>query len=892
MPSIVESLSKFLNLEKERGFKNTAIIGGLHKVVPYWENEARSLSIPADTIKTVTELLEEYSTAEGGRRQDIIQELNIHLDGISLPPAQSVKKPTGPLTPVRKPTGPLNTVSRPAAGSVSAPSKPHTVPQPIQKPVATPPVHKATPAPKNEEIPAPTNSEAPSAHLHNQASRTIHHTTTPIHRETVSPRRVTPGSHLPDSLTPVTLNAPLTVINGIGEETAKKLHNLNLHTLKDLLYNFPRDYHDFSQAKTINRIMYGDTLTVIGTIQSIHARDARSGKVCIVEAVIGDSTGNLRITWFNRRFLVNQYHPGDQVSVSGTVKQYLGRLMMDNPEIEPLEAENLSTNRISPVYPLTAGITQKFMRRVMKQTVDFNARRVTDYLPDSIRNDANLTTLPDALQQVHFPDSLQELDNARRRIAFDEIFLLQMGVLRQKALWQSNTARVFTSPEGWLDEQIARLPYELTSAQKKAVADIQADLASGRPMNRLLQGDVGSGKTIVAALAALFITREGAQSAFMAPTSILADQHFRGLSRLLTEGDNAPLKPEEIRLLIGDTSETEKAEIRQALADGTIKIIVGTHALIEDPVTFKQLQLAVIDEQHRFGVAQRAALRQKGDNPHLLVMTATPIPRSLALTIYGDLDLSVMDEMPRGRLPIETHVLHPLERERAYQLIRKQVDKGFQAFIIYPLVEQGEDSDENNAAVQEYDRLQTEIFPNYKLGLMHGRLKPEEKDAVMNAFRDGETKIMVSTSVVEVGVDVPNATVMLIESANRFGLSQLHQFRGRVGRGDAQSYCLLIPDSDTAIENERLAVMEETNDGFILAERDLQQRGPGDFLGTRQSGFADLRMAKLTDIRLIELARHHAQKVFETDPSLDNPENKKLAGALSDFWGNGKGDVS
>ncbi len=867
MPSIVESLSKFLNLEKERGFKNTAIIGGLHKVVPYWENEARSLSIPAGDIQSITELLEEYSTAESGRRQDIIQELNIHLMGIPLPPPQEgrpqlAKRPTGPLQAVQK-----------------------TTPAP-------PPVQKISPSIKTEEkpgSPARSVSSLPPVFRESKPQQSV---ANPPSRETPAPRRITPGSRLPDSAAPVTLSAPLTVISGIGEETAKKLRNLNLYTLKDLLYNFPRDYHDFSQAKTINRIMYGDQLTVIGTIQSIHARDARSGKVSIVEAVIGDSTGNLRITWFNRRFLVNQYHPGDQVSVSGTIKQYLGRLMMDSPEIEPLEADNLSTNRISPVYPLTAGITQKFMRRIMKQTIDFNAPRVTDYLPEQIRSEAELTTLPDALLQVHFPDSLQDLDEARRRIAFDEIFLLQMGVLRQKALWQANTARIFSSPEGWLDEQTSRLPYELTSAQKRAVADIQADLSSGQPMNRLLQGDVGSGKTIVAALGALIVAREGAQTAFMAPTSILADQHYRGLSRLLTEGDNPPLKPEQIRLLIGDTPEAEKNGIKQALADGTIKIIVGTHALIEDPVTFQQLQLAVIDEQHRFGVAQRAALRQKGENPHLLVMTATPIPRSLALTVYGDLDLSVMDEMPRGRLPIDTRVMHPLERERAYQLIRKQVEKGFQAFIIYPLVEQNEESDENNAAVQEYERLQQDIFPTLKLGLMHGRLKSEDKDAVMEQFRAGEINVMVSTSVVEVGVDIPNATMMLIESANRFGLSQLHQFRGRVGRGEAQSYCLLIPDSDTALENERLAVMEETNDGFILAEKDLQQRGPGDFLGTRQSGFADLRMAKLTDVRLIESARQHALTVFSTDPNLEKPDYKKLANALNDFWGNGKGDVS
>ncbi|MEN6408795.1 MAG: helicase-related protein, partial [Anaerolineaceae bacterium] len=355
--------------------------------------------------------------------------------------------------------------------------------------------------------------------------------------------------------------------------------------------------------------------------------------------------------------------------------------------------------------------------------------------------------------------------------------------------------------------------------------------------------------------------------------------------------ENSPLKPEEIRLMVGDTSEAEKQEIRAGLEDGSIRVVIGTHALLEAPVTFQRLQLAVIDEQHRFGVEQRAALRAKGENPHLLVMTATPIPRSLALTVYGDLDLSLMDEMPVGRLPIETHVLSPRERERAYSLIQAQVALGHQAFIIYPLVEQGE-KEEAKAAVEEHARLQKEVFTNLKLGLLHGRMKPEEKDEVMAHFRDGEAQILVSTSVVEVGVDVPNATIMLIEGANRFGLAQLHQFRGRVGRGEVQSYCLLIPETEDAVDNERLAVMAETNDGFVLAERDLEQRGPGEFLGSRQSGFADLQLASITDVRLIEKAREQAQQLFTTDPDLQAPENALLAKTLKRFWREGKGDVS
>jgi len=380
----------------------------------------------------------------------------------------------------------------------------------------------------------------------------------------------------------------------------------------------------------------------------------------------------------------------------------------------------------------------------------------------------------------------------------------------------------------------------------------------------------------------------------MAPTSILAEQHYASLMRMLTEPNNQespPLHPAEIRLLVGDTSDTERTQINQGLNDGTIKLLIGTHALIEGPVSFHNLQLAIIDEQHRFGVGQRSTLRAKGENPHLLVMTATPIPRSLALTLYGDLDISVMDEMPPGRQPIETHVLPPTERERAYRLISHQVEKNYQAFIIYPLIEQGE-REESRAAVEEHARLQKDIFPQYRLALLHGRMRPDDKDRIMKEFRDGKYHILVSTSVIEVGVDVPNATVMLIEGADRFGLAQLHQFRGRVGRGDAKSYCLLIPQSEDAVENERLTAMAETNDGFILAERDLQQRGPGDFLGTRQSGFAQLRMANLTDVHLIEKAREHASALFEQDPTLSNPELQLLNQILSHFWGEGAGDIS
>ena len=669
------------------------------------------------------------------------------------------------------------------------------------------------------------------------------------------------------------------------------LTRLGLNTLGDMLYNFPHRYEDYSQLKPIRDVFYGQQVTVIGEVSMVNSHPLRGGKMTITEAVINDGTGGLRLTWFNQPWLTNTLKVGEAISVSGKVEQYLGRLVMNSPDWEPVEVENLHTNRIVPIYPLTANVTQKWLRKLMHQVVTYWAPKLTDHLPETIRQAADLPDLGTALLQAHFPDSDAKLQAARQRLAFDEIFFLQTGVLRQRRDWQSLPGRIFEVEQAWLEARLAALPFALTNTQKKAVADIRADLKSGQPMNRLLQGDVGSGKTVVAALAAAMVNQSGAQAAIMAPTSILADQHFHTFQNVLA-GENGPLKPEQIRLLVGDTSASEKEDIRAGLASGEVKIVIGTHALIEDPVTFADLQYVVVDEQHRFGVEQRAALRSKGTNPHLLVMTATPIPRSLALTLYGDLDLSIMDELPPGRQTIPTHILTPQERERAYTLVRSQIEAGHQAFIIYPLVEESEKS-ELLAATQEHDHLQKEIFPDLKLGLLHGRMKAGEKDATMLAFREKQYDILVSTTVVEVGVDVPNATVMLIEGANHFGLAQLHQLRGRVGRSEAQSYCLLIPDHEDAAENERLKAMTETNDGFVLAERDLQQRGPGEFLGTRQAGYAtSLKMASLSDIQLIEKARTQAQALFARDPDLKNPENSLLAEALGRFWGGGKGDVS
>lgn len=845
--SSFEKLKKFFKLEAERGFDNRAVVGGLDKILASWEAEAHAESLPEEWIKAVNTCLHEYPTLEPEARGESLKSL-WRLLQIS---REENPLPSNRPRPEKQPAAPAEEEKQ---------NRRSTQPQrrPI-RPRLTPP-----------------ESELPSAPAELSLSR---HPTSPDR------------NHHQEGLG---LNAPLTVVQGIGPRHAETLENLNLHTLGDMLYYYPRRYDDYSQLKTINRLKFGEEVTVIAQVQSINIRPIRGGQSQLVEAIVSDGSGSLRLNWFNQPWLINNFKSGMHVSISGKVEQFLGRMVMTNPECDHLDQEQLHTNRIVPVYPLTARITQHWLRKMMYQVVTYWAPRQPDYLPASTRQSAGLVDLPVALSQVHFPSSQDHLKAARDRLAFDEIFFLQLGVLRQKQSWQAAVARIYDTPDEWLEAQVAGLPFSLTGAQQKALNDLRQDLVNGRPMNRLLQGDVGSGKTVIAALGVAMVARHGAQSAMMAPTGILAEQHYRNMLRLLTASEAKPdgvMQPDQIRLLVGDTSEAEKAEIRSGLETGAIKLVIGTHALIEEPVRFENLQFIVVDEQHRFGVAQRATLRSKGDNPHLLVMTATPIPRSLALTVYGDLDITVLDELPAGRQVIETHVLYPRERERAYSLIRSQTDQGYQAFIIYPLVEQGE-KEEAIAAVEEHARLQNEIFPRLALGLLHGRLKPEEKEAVMAGFRDGYYQIVVSTSVVEVGVDVPNATVMLIEGANRFGLAQLHQFRGRVGRGTAKSFCLLIPDDESAIENERLAVMAQTNDGFVLAEKDLEQRGPGDFLGTRQSGFADLRMANLMDVRLIEKARKQAQAIFENDPNLTFPEHQPLVEILNRYWNLGQGDIS
>ena len=811
MTSAFEKLAKILALEKEQGYRNRAVIGGLDKFATPWREEAlREAPESADLVEEIATLLRGYPALEDRRaREEAIERI---LSWVGQ------RQPRGPEAPPRGAEEPKG------------------------------------PPPEREEV-AETKEERPRERLG--------------------------------------LDSPVTALVGIGPRQAAKLARLGVRTIRDLLYLFPRRYNDFSSLKTINQLRYGEEVTVIGTIWETKTRETRKG-VVLVTSIIADGTGTIQATWFNQPHLAKSLRPGRQIVLSGKVDEYLGRLVFQSPEWEPLEAELIHTARLVPVYPLTKGISARWLRRLMKRTVDYWSKRSPDHLPAQIRRRAGLVDLETALSQIHFPDDKESLAQARRRLCFDEFFLIQLGVLRQRHIWRSQPGKAIAIDEELLRSFVESLPFQLTKAQERVLREIVDDLRKPQPMSRLLQGDVGSGKTVVATAAMLLTVASGYQAVMMAPTEILAEQHYKTITELLESiGDKGhvpyPLSL-NIRLLTGSLKPSEKEEIRREIAAGEVDIVIGTHALIQEEVEFRNLGLAVIDEQHRFGVRQRAALRQKGYNPHVLVMSATPIPRTLALTIYGDLDISVIDELPPGWKEIKTKWLMPRERERAYSFVRSQIEKGRQAFIICPLIEESEKV-EAKAAVEEYERLRKEVFPDLRLGLLHGRMKAEEKEAVMAAFKRGELDILVSTPVVEVGIDVPNATVMLIEGADRFGLAQLHQFRGRVRRGKHQSYCLLLAESPSAEGQERLRAIESIQDGFALAEKDLELRGPGEFFGTRQSGLPDLKLARLSDVRILEQARAEAQALFREDPDLSKPEHRLLARKLEEFW-KGEGDLS
>ncbi len=730
---------------------------------------------------------------------------------------------------------------------------------------------------------------------------------------------------------PLALDVPIASLPRVARGAANAFKRLGLKTVEDLLYHFPHRYDDYSSQKCIADLQVGAVETVVAKVSDVRTFQTKTGREA-VEVQVHDESGLLKVVFFGSRWLAKNFTFGRQVVLSGKVSLFQGVRQMTGPDWEPYsEDELIHTGRLVPVHPLSKGLHDRNARAIIKYAVDHATPHMPDYVPPAVLERTGLLPLPEALAQAHFPANQQVLERARTRLGFDEFLLIQLGVVQRRLRWQGELGYPLTFHEEVHEALLGRLSFELTGAQVNAIEEIYHDLRCSTPMARLLQGDVGSGKTVVAAASLLQAIANGFQGALMAPTEILAEQHYKGLRALLggvrvpreeqqeasaqNSGDawknelpdDERARLDEIKRLLGMTPEDdlegegvrvalltgslgakERRKVLEGIARGEVDLVIGTHALITEGVQYHSLGLVCIDEQHRFGVEQRERLKQKGFNPHLLVMTATPIPRTLTLTLYGELDVSVLNELPPGRQEIRTRWITRSERAKAYRHMRAQIEKGRQAFVICPLVEESDKIDLPSAEEMR-DTLQQQVFPDLRVGLIHGRLLGREKDQAMRDFRDHEYDILVATAVVEVGIDVPNATTILIEGAERFGLAQLHQFRGRVGRGIHQSYCILVSDADNEVTVQRLEAMENTRDGFELAETDLLLRGPGEFFGTRQSGTPDLKMAKLADTQLLMAARREAQTLLESDPELAHPDHDLLRRKMQAFWRKAEG---
>lgn len=648
----------------------------------------------------------------------------------------------------------------------------------------------------------------------------------------------------------------------------KKLAELGIHTVRDLLMYFPRKY-EYQRETSIIELRPGEKQVIKGVISNFSSKRIRG--IDLFSILITDKTGSIEVVWFNQPYIRQKLSPGGEVTLAGRVKFDYGKLSMQNPAVELKKDEGVHSAEIIPIYSekdiegVRGRISSKWLREKLHPLM-YMTQYMEDPYPTELRERNRLLPIKDAVKEVHFPTSNESLERAKERLAFDELLFLQVSALQKKWAWRKGVegfGKKIKADAILHEKFLSSLQFKLTGAQKRSTEEIFDDLSKDYPMLRLLQGDVGSGKTVVAAAATLQAVKAGFQVAVMAPTSILSGQHFESFKKML---EPFGIK---VALLLGSLGTKEKKERTTALAEGEIDVVVGTHALIQDTINFKNLGLAVVDEQHRFGVKQRERLKEFG-NPHLLNMSATPIPRTLALTIYGDQDISVIDEMPPGRQEIMTRIVPEHKRGDAYKWIAEQVEEGRQAYVICPLVEESEKLENVKAATEEFERLREHIFPNLTLGLLHGRLTPEQKDDIMGKFSKNEIQILVSTSVVEVGIDVPNSTIMMIEGAERFGLSQLHQFRGRVGRSSHQSYCFLFPNEFSEETKKRLIAMVKYSSGFKLSEIDLELRGPGEVYGVRQSGIPDLKMASFSDGRIIKKAREEAEKIISEDPLLKN----------------------
>ncbi|GAB4528298.1 MAG: ATP-dependent DNA helicase RecG [Anaerolineae bacterium] len=877
MPSQLETLVKILKLERQQGYKNSAVIGGLGAYGENWRESAHKQARKPEHHLLVDELvalLQEYDQTENkderhsritymmdritgrvGAPEELLSLLEQYL--LLYPPEDNAPPPRRE-RPAREesPRDRRRPIRRERGGDDEDEDDDDVI------------------SPVDEHDPRTAREDSVDAWISEAPRHRSEPDIPPMPRLARPPREPRKRMSTDEAADVIRgLNADVATVKGVGPRMARSLNKLDIYTINDLLFFLPRRYDDYTQLTYISKLQPEKTVTVIGTVANTELRAASTGKKYFY-LELDDGSGVLSVSFFGQPFLAKQIRKGHQLVLSGKTSVYRNRLQMTNPEWTPVDAESLHTPGIVPIYPLTEGLGAKGMRKLMERAVTYWAERLPDYVPEATLERAELASLGWAIRNLHFPEGMDHLGHAQQRFIFDQLLLLQMSILASRRDWQAVPGQILTVTDDFLEPfLLAVFPYELTRAQRRAIEDIRRDIATERPMNRLLQGDVGSGKTAVAITAMAMAFANGKQAALMAPTSILAEQHYRGVQRAFENmpGERKPV----IGLLTSALTAGEREGIYNGLADGSIDIIIGTHALIQGSVTYHDLALAVIDEQHRFGVEQRGALRGKGTNPHILVMTATPIPRTLALTLYADLDLSVMDEMPPGRTPVDTRIVYNTERERIYSFVESELKKGRQAFFIHPLVEASE-TIEAASATEAYDLL-LRIYHRYKVGLLHGRMKPAEKDEIMAAFGRHEFDILVTTSVAEVGVDIPNASVIVIEGANRFGLAQLHQFRGRVGRGKHASYCLLIPDTNTPEAMDRLQAMESTTDGFKLAELDWEMRGAGDLVGTRQSGTNTLQLMERLTPHLVELAQREARTIYEEDPYLQRDEHRLLA---------------
>ena len=659
-------------------------------------------------------------------------------------------------------------------------------------------------------------------------------------------------------------------VKGVGPNRVKLLNKLNIYNLEDLITYYPRDYEDRSKPKKISDTVDGEEV-LIEVIVTSRMREIRTYKknMTIYKLIVRDETDSCELIWYNQSYLKNMFRIGEKYKFYGKINKKIGMTEMISP-VYDIEGKDKNTGKIIPLYPLTYNLSQNTIRQIIENGLELTNDKLEETMPEYILNEYNLVSLKEAIKKIHFPSEFADFDKSRNRLVFEELLTMQLLLLSLKNKYKNNEAGIKFNKDIKISDIINDLPFKLTKAQLRVLEEIDKDMESDKAMNRLLQGDVGSGKTIVAIIAAYKAVKSGYQMAIMAPTSILATQHLESFEMVLSKYG---IKCE---LLLGSTTKKKKEEILERLKNGDIDIIIGTHSLLEENVVFKNLGLVVTDEQHRFGVRQRSTIASKGKNPDVLVMTATPIPRTLALILYGDLDISIIDELPPNRKKIDTFAVRKSMEERVNNFIKKQIDEGRQAYIVCPLVEESEEI--NAKSVLELaEKYKTEVFKDYRVEYLHGKMRPKEKDEIMEKFKEKQIDILISTTVIEVGVNIPNANIMVIENAERFGLAQLHQLRGRVGRGEFKSYCILKYEGNSEVIRKRMQVMQDTNDGFIISEKDLELRGSGEFFGTKQHGLPEFKIANLfEDIKMLKLVQSISMKILQEDPLLENEKNIRL----------------